>query len=442
MIPQLQRETTVSSSGTPHPWSPATKIGFRFLFSYFLLYIGPGAVGSLSSYQTTEQVNAGLWNRLWHPLVPWFATHVLGLSGNFTETPNGSGDQAYDYVLILCMLLGAVVITAIWSVLDRKRPDYARLNQWLRLLMRLVVGWAMLGYGVKKLLGSQFPTPDLARLIEPFGAASPKTMLWTFMGASPLYSFFGGLGETIGGALLMFPGLTTLGALISGAMAANILMLNLSYDVPRKIFSVHLLLMCFILLIPDMRRLANVLVFNRPTEAAPQVPLIDDKLLNRAALLTQVIFGIYIIWLAGGQSLKDARGNRETVPAPIRGVWIVDEFTQDGVVRPPLITDGERWQTVVFDKPNLLTIVSMDGGRGTYFMQLDGLNEVQLSNLTDPRRRAMLYLHPQSDLLYLDGQLDGHSITAKMKRVDLTDESRFPLMNKGLHWVNPTVDDR
>ncbi len=442
MIPQLQRETTISSSDTVPEWSLATKIAFRFLFSYFLLYVGPGAVGSLSSYQTSEQVNAGLWNRVWHPLVPWFATHVLSLGGNFTETPNGSGDQAYDYALILCILLVAVVITAIWSALDRKRPDYGRLYQWLRLLMRLVVGWAMLGYGVKKLLGSQFPTPDLARLIEPFGAASPKTMLWTFMGVSPLYNFFGGLGETIGGALLMFPGLTTLGALISGAMAANVLMLNLSYDVPRKIFSIHLLLMCVILLIPDMRRLANVLVFNRPTDAVPQVPLIDDKLLNRAALLTQVIFGVYIIWLAGGQSLKDARENRKTVPAPIRGIWIVDEFTEDGVARPPLITDEVRWQTVVFDKPSLITIVAMDGDRGSYYMQLDGLNKVQLWNLTDSRHRATLSLNPQSDLLYLDGQLDGHSITAKMKRVDVTDETRFPLLNKGLHWVNPTVDDR
>jgi|HubBroStandDraft_2_1064218.scaffolds.fasta_scaffold50388_2 hypothetical protein len=442
MIPQLQRETTVSTSDSTRQWSLATKITFRFLFSYFLLYIGPGAVGSLSSYQTSEQVNAGLWNRLWHPLVPWFATHVLSLSGNFTETPNGSGDQAYDYVLILCILLVAAVITAIWSALDRKRTDYRRLYQWLRVLMGLVVGWAMLGYGVKKLLGSQFPAPDLARLIEPFGAASPKTMLWTFMGVSPLYSFFGGLGETIGGALLMFPGLTTLGALISGAMAANVLLLNLSYDVPRKIFSIHLLLMCLILLIPDMRRLANVLVFNRPTDAVLQVPLIDDKLLNRAAVFAQVIFGVYILWLAGGQSLKDVRENRKTVPTPIRGVWIVDEFTEDGVARPPLLTDAVRWQTVVFDKPDLLTIVSMDGDRGSYYMQLDGLNKVQLWNLTDSRRRAILLLHPQSDLLYLDGQLDGHSITAKMKRVDSTDESRFPLLNKGLHWVNPTVDDR
>jgi uncharacterized membrane protein YphA (DoxX/SURF4 family) len=399
-------------------------------------------VGSLSSYQTTEQLNAGLWSRVWHPLVPWFAVHVLGLSGNFTETPNGSGDQAYDYVLILCMLLVAVAITAIWSAFDRKRPDYRRLYQWLRVLMRLVVGWAMLGYGVKKLFGSQFPAPDLARLIEPFGAASPKTMLWTFMGVSPLYNLFGGLGETVGGALLMFPGLTTLGALISGAMAANILMLNLGYDVPRKIFSIHLLLMCFLLLIPDMRRLANVLVFNRPTEPVPQLPLIEDKLLNRAAVCTQVVFGIYIVWMAGGQALKDVRLTHNTVPASIRGIWKVDEFTEDGIARPPLLTDNVRWQTVVFDKANLLTVVSMDGDRDSYSMQLDGLNKVQLWNLSDSRNRAVLFLHPQSDQLYLDGQLDGHAITAKMRRVDFTDESRFPLLNKGLHWVNPTVDDR
>ena len=183
------------------------------------------------------------------------------------------------------MVLAAIGITAIWSVLDRKRPNYGHLYQWLRIFMRLVAGWAMLGYGVKKLVGAQFPPPDLPRLMQPFGQASPMGMLWTFMGASALYSFFGGFGETLGGVLLMIPRFTTLGALISGAMMTNVLMLNLCYDVPRKIFSVHLVLICLFLLIPDFRRLGNVLIFNRRADPVPETPLFDDKILNRIALV-------------------------------------------------------------------------------------------------------------------------------------------------------------
>ena len=51
---------------------------------------------------------------------------------------------------------------------------------------------------------------------------------------SQAYSLFRGIGETLGGVLLVLPALTTLGALVSLAMMTNVLMLNMFYDVPRK----------------------------------------------------------------------------------------------------------------------------------------------------------------------------------------------------------------
>jgi uncharacterized membrane protein YphA (DoxX/SURF4 family) len=409
-----------------------------------LLYIGPGAVGSLASYRTPKEVETSFWGRIWHPIVPWVGTHILHIRGNFSEVPTGSGDELYDYVLIFCMVLAAMAITAIWSSLDRKRPNYSQLYQWLRVFMRMVAGWAMLGYGVKKLVGAQFPPPDLARLIEPFGEASPMGMLWTFMGASQLYSFFGGFGETVGGALLMIPRLATLGALVSGAMMTNVLMLNLCYDVPRKIFSIHLVLMCLFLLIPDFRRLGNVLIFNRVAEPVPQPPLFDDKVLNRIALVAQVAFGAYVLWIAGGQSLKDARALRATVPAPIRGIWSVNEFVQDGLLRPPLVSDKERWRTVVFDGPEVLTVVSMDGKRDRYYMQLDlAKKTAKLWNLDDPKRTALLTVdNPSSEHMTLEGQVEGRHVSVKLDRTDISDPNRYPLANKGLHWVNPYIDNR
>lgn len=442
MIPQLQKETSVSAPETNTQWSLATKFGFRFTFAYLLLYIGPGAVGSLGSYRTPEQLENSIWSKIWHPIVPWIGEHILHLSGDFKEVPNGSGDQLYDYVLIFCMVLAAIGIAALWSAIDRKRPNYQELYRWLRVFMRLVAAWAMLGYGIKKLVGAQFPPPDLERLMQSFGEAAPMGMLWTFMGASPLYSFFGGFGETMGGVLLLFPRLTTLGALVSGAMMTNVLMLNLCYDVPRKIFSIHLVLMCLFLLIPDFRRLANVLVFNRRAEAVAQAPLFDDKWLNRIALLAQVAFGVYVLWVAGAQSLKDARDLRATTAAEIHGIWTVNEFTEDGMVRPPLITDNDRWRTLIFDHPKLLTVIAMNGDRLHYYVQPDGDKKFKLWNLADPRRTASLSLDPQSDRMNLEGHLEGHPITAKMNRLDISNPDKYPLANKGLHWVNPYIDNR
>jgi hypothetical protein len=442
MIPQVQKETSVSAPETNTQWSLATKVGFRFSFAYLLLYIGPGAVGSMASYRTPQEVENSIWGRIWHPIVPWVGEHVLRLTGNFSEVPNGSGDELYDYVLIFCMVIAAIGIAAIWSWLDRKRPNYQELYRWLRVFMRMVTAWAMLGYGIKKLVGAQFPAPDLDRLMQPFGEASPMGMLWTFMGASQLYGFFGGFGETMGGILLLFPRLTTLGALVSGAMMTNVLMLNLCYDVPRKIFSIHLVLMCLFLLIPDFRRLSNVLVFNRSAEPVRQPPLFDDKVLNRIALIAQVAFGVYVLWIAGAQSLRDRAKLYATVPSEIRGVWTVNEFTEDGLVRPPLLSDNDYWRTVIFDHPDLLTVISAKGDRVRYYMKANGEKRYNVWNLADPKRSGSLLVDPQSGQMLLEGHMEGHPITAKMKRLDISNPDKYPLANKGLHWINPYIDNR
>jgi uncharacterized membrane protein YphA (DoxX/SURF4 family) len=442
MIPQLQKQTTVSAVETNSQWSLATKIGFRFTFAYLLLYVGPGAVGSLASYRTPQELENSIWGKIWHPIVPWAGTHILHLTGDFREVPTGSGDELYQYVLIFCMVLAAIGIAAIWSWVDRKRPNYEELYRWLRLFMRLVVAWALLGYGIKKLVGAQFPAPDLDRLMEPFGEASPMSMLWTFMGASQLYSFFGGLGETVGGVLLLFPRLTTLGALVSGAMMTNVLMLNLCYDVPRKIFSIHLVLMCLFLLIPDFHRLSNVLIFNRPTEPVRQPPLLDDKVLNRIGLIAQVAFGAYVLWVAGAQSLRDRAQLYATVPTEVRGVWTVNEFTKDGMVRPPLFSDGDYPRILIFDHPDVLTVISAKGDRVHYYMKADGDRKYKLWNMAEPTRTGSVAVDPQSDRMSIEGQLEGHFITAKMNRLDLSSPAKYPLANKGLHWINPIIDNR
>jgi hypothetical protein len=444
MIPQLQREQALAASESAPQWSPATKIGFRFAFSYFLLYVAPGPVGSLSSYKQSEAMATGISSFFWYPLVSWVGSSILHLSGSLKEVPTGSGDELYDYVLWLCIAVLAAAITVVWSVLDRKRTNYRQLNEWLRFFMRMTVGWGMLGYGVKKLVGAQFPPPTLARLVQPFAKASPTGLLWTFMGASQGYSLFGGIGETLGGLLILVPGLVTLGSLISLAMMTNVLMLNLGYDVPRKIFSIHLILMCLYLLLPELERLANVFLFNRRAEPVPQIPLFRDRQWNRAAMLLPLLFGTYVFLVAGHQSILDARSEKATIPPPIRGIWAVEEFAIDGSAELPSQNDPNRWQNVIFDQPKILTIQTMNGNQNRYYMQLDDAQKtIKLWNTRDLQWRAVLHADsPEADRMTLEGQFGSQKITVKLSRMNLSDPQVFYLTNRGFHWVNPDVNNR
>ncbi len=443
MIPQLQREPAVSAPPETEHWSLPTRIGFRFVFSYFFLYAASGAVGSLGSYKKFKSLDATLWDKIWHPIVPWVGAHILRLSGDYSEVPNGSGDQLYDYVLVLCLLFTAVIITVIWSALDRKRPNYFQMHLWLRVCMRLLVGWAMLGYGVKKLIGSQFTPPSLARQMQPFGRATPMGMLWTFMGASQAYSFFGGFGETLGGLLIVIPPLATLGAVVSLLMMTNVLMLNLGYDVPRKIFSIHLVLMCLFLLIPEIRRLTNVFILNRTADPVPHPPLFKDRPMNWAAVIFQVAFGLYILYIAGGQSLRDIHDEVATVTPNIRGVWFVDTLVAGGVPRLPLVTDSDRWQNVIFDNPSHLTFQFMNGREIMYAMHLadDDKSFTLASGDNPPVKGTFTIDRSGPNSMTLQGQFGSQAITAQLKRIDLSDPEEYPLMNRGFHWVNPSVNN-
>ena len=112
----------------------------------------------------------------------------------------------------------------------------------------------------------QFQVPDVTRLIAPYGDFSPMGVLWAFVGASPAYTMFTGIVEVVGGALLLFRRTATLGAIVSAGALLNVFVLNMCYDVPVKLYSFNLLLMSVFLISPDMSRIANVLVLNRPTQ--------------------------------------------------------------------------------------------------------------------------------------------------------------------------------
>ena len=111
----------------------------------------------------------------------------------------------------------ALAGTLVWSALDRRRRQYQTLLAWLRFLLRLSIGIAMLLYGFAKLFPEQMQPPSLAVLNEPVGQISPMTLLWTMIGSSPGYEMVCGFAEVAGGLLLLYRRTALFGALPSAA---------------------------------------------------------------------------------------------------------------------------------------------------------------------------------------------------------------------------------
>ena len=419
-------------------WSLATKIAFRFFFSYFALYILTAQeIESLPGISFVMEKYHGLWRIV----IPWVGKHLLRLSYDMPMTPSGSGDKTYDWVLVLTYVALALAATLAWTALDRKRASYPRMHQWIRLAVRFSLGGAMIMYGAAKAIPLQMPAPSLGRLMEPYGQSSPMGLLWAFIGASTSYEIFTGVAELLGGILVLLPRTTLLGALICIADSAMVFTLNMSYDVPVKLYSLNLLVMGIFLVAPDLRRLGDMFIRNRPVEPAKAPRLFKGKWPNRIppmALagvgLLMLVLNFYGSWQA--ISLYGWRAPK----SPLYGVWAVDELSIDGQQKPPLTTDDSRWRWIFFESPQYITVQTM-AGVNVYYRATLNMDEktLALTKGGDAGWKAQMTIdHPDNDQLVIQGDMDGHPTQAKLHRyVD-----KFLLTSRGFHWVQEVPFNR
>jgi uncharacterized membrane protein YphA (DoxX/SURF4 family) len=258
---------TATPQTAPHEWPTAGRIGFRFLFVYLALFTFPGPFGYLP-FEPFRSASTWIFQTTL-ALSRWTQIHLFGLDSPAPHAFTGSADTLYRYATYLNYVLIALLATVIWTLVDRRRPNYSRLDQWLRAWVRFDLATIILGYGFAKVIPTQFGAPSLQAYAQPLGEFSPMGLLWAFMGSSTAYGLFSGLVEVVGGLCLLFRRTATLGALLLIGVMTNVTMLNFAYDVPVKIFSINLLLMAAYIAAPDARRLLDADLDVEPRGSTP-----------------------------------------------------------------------------------------------------------------------------------------------------------------------------
>ena len=395
----------MSEPPEPARWSLATRIAFRFLFSYYALNFLPLLIFRNDFLREK-------YTDFWDAIVAWADEAVLHIPHDVFDQ---AGNDSYSWVRLLCTLAFAGVITAVWSVLDRDRLRYERLHAWLRLLLRYLLAGAMIRYGTIKVIPSQMiAPPPLFVLLQPLGDIFPNHLLWWTVGASPAFETTIGLAELLGGALLLLPRTTLLGALISAANMLLVFLLNMCYDVPVKLGSLTLLVMAVALVAPDLPRLADVFFFHRRVEPSRVPPLFRRKWLDRIPHLLLFVFGLYSIH--SGLKMAAERYDRLNPPrSALYGVWTVEDFARDGK-DVPLYSEPDRWRLVLFRTPGSLWIEQMAGARKTYDLGLD----MERKTMTiGPAASAFTFQQPEKDVLILEGRMEGRRVRAKLRKMPL-----------------------
>jgi uncharacterized membrane protein YphA (DoxX/SURF4 family) len=421
---QASEEARPNEAISSARWTPIQRIAFRWATIYIVLYCFPFPAGALPGLDWAES----LWLDFWQDsVVPWIGLHALQWEVQFV--PNGSGDTAFHWVQLFAYFTLATAGTLVWSILDRSRLQYARLFAWLYLYVRYDLAWEMLRYGLHKVFALQFVTgPTLSRMLETYGESSPFALASTFMASSTTYLVFAGVAETVGGTLLLFRGLTTLGALIVVPVMTNAVLMNFCYDIPVKIHSSHVLVLAVFLLVPEARRLTRAIVLGKSVEGA-EAPAPAPQ--GRARALRGVLKLAVVAGLVVPQVLMNrALAANFAIRHPLYGIYEPGSDAVPADVR-----------AVIVDEVKVLAIQRASGALVRF--QIARSSEPGSLTLA-PYRRAgqkakLAFKSSEDGLLTLSGAIEGEPFDLRLHKVPTPP---FVLQTRGFRWINDNAFDR
>jgi hypothetical protein len=189
------------------------------------------------------------------------------------------------------------------------------------------------------------------------------------------------------------------------------------------------------LLAPKLRRIGQFFFSDRDVGPSTHPRLFRTQRANQLALSAQILFGLLLIASNGFDAWKNwYKFGGGAAKSPLYGIWNVDQLLMDGVSRPALITDNDRWRRVIFDVPEGVTFQRMDDTFVNYGARVNTKDgSIALTKPTDKNwKSSLIFQRPSHDQLVLDGEMDGNSLHMQLQ---LLDRVKLLLLSRGFHWI-------
>lgn len=258
----------------------------------------------------------------------------------------------------VAVLLIALVGGAVWKYFDTKTEDNV-LYYWLRVIVRYRLAIGIIAYGFLKFFPLQSPYPSLSILNTPYGDFTRWKLFSITLGIVPSYEWFLGLVEIVLGLGLLYRKTASIAAFIVIIFTGNVFMSNIAYDGGEHVYSLYLISLAIFVLWYDLGRIINLLILQKPTAPNKFKPLLTAnwQRYGRLAAKTAVI-GFFVV-LYGFKTGADQYQYPGTPGlSKLTGIYNVAEFRVDTTLIPYSKNDPYRWQDVVFEKWNTISIRS------------------------------------------------------------------------------------
>jgi hypothetical protein len=382
-------------------WRPSR----RFFFRFFFIFLGSSTmicwdnIGDMIHRTfSTAQYNFDAFYGFLHAPVHWLDVHLFHTGYDPKTQQPFPGDNHFGVLFYLLLLLIALIGAVIWSVLDRKRPDYNRLRYWFSLYLRYMLAITLFTYGFDKLIPVQMIFPNIENLLRPMGESNRFLTLWNFMGVAPGYQMVTGTTEIIAALLLFNRWTIALGCIVALVVLINVVSLNIFYNVVVKLFSMQLLFYTLYLPYPYLRRLLRLFFTGQSVSLAMKNYRFHTPWKKYA--LTFALMGIPLLLLTIGGVGITQRYHRHAVNARLQKYYEVNTFVAKDTL-PPLLTDTLRWKRLLISysayTPMPYAVVSsMQDDQDFYYFEIDSAKKT--FTLKDPddslHRHVFSYSNP------------------------------------------------
>ncbi|MVZ65531.1 hypothetical protein GQF61_06655 [Sphingobacterium sp. DK4209] len=365
-------------------------------------------------------------------VIEFLTADLIKIDQTIPYYKNGSGDTTMHWLILLFIIGVSLIGTLVWSLFDRRTTQYPKLYYWLTVSVRYYVGITMFNYGIIKLFHGQFPFPSLYKLTEPLYLFSPMGLAWTFYGASPAYNIAIGIAEILG-ALLLFRKTATIGAMISLIVCINVMATNYFYDVPVKMLSTALVILCIYLLGPNLKQLYLLFIANKEIRLIPNPHLHATKPWQKIVLISLkslLIFGTLILALHSVLRTNEFLKTHLQKESELYGVYYipVNEYENRKKLGIP-----DQWHLFVFINNHSIMIRDQEQNGQLYQIVTDSSKkELKIIGKQNERTQYFQY-EVRSNGIMLKGLERIDSISIFINKIDM---ENIDLKNRGFRWIS------
>lgn len=401
------------------PWTAGQKIAFRFLFVFLGLQVLTDNFLALL-YGDALMTISKLAQKIFTPPCLWLNEHIFHF--NYHEFPGYTFSLSLHTIRDIVYLLLATIACSVWSILDRKRPGYTRLNYWFSQCLIIIVSCMLFSYAIIKVIPVQMRPPTLSELNTPLGELTPFELIWLTLGYGTPFQIFTGIFEALAAVLILFKRTRVAGLLLAVTVILNIIIINYTYQVGVLITSFLLLLITLFLLAPWLMQLAKFFFSNQP------VLLNRYEFIPARTVTTRVLKILAIVFVSGSFILntrqaynyyaKREKINRSTQHSLVKN-FVLNNDTLSLVDKDTLC--WRTWHERVRDDKRLVTISTMNrNAEKTFTIERDSLKQNMLLrpfNQPDTTPLHFQYKDMDNGSWQLSGILNNKNILVNLQKI-------------------------